>query len=102
MTRKKRIGLLCAVLVPAVTLSAGAYALYSYNKANFSGTVVDKYQLDTPFHSITVKSNHVVIESWFGKKDFCVTDDEMYAGINVGETYSFKKDPRVNWVKIKS
>ncbi len=96
---KKRLKLICAVLVPVLTFCGGIYA---YNKTYFSGTVADKYQLETPFHSINGKSNHIVIASWFGEKDFCVTDDEMYAEIEVGETYSFQKESHVNWVKIKS
>lgn len=100
MTRKKRIGLLCAALVPAITLCTGAYALYSYNKANFSGTVVNKYQLETPFEVITVKSNHIVINSWFGEKDFCVEDD-IYAELEIGGEYDFQKHPHINWVNVK-
>lgn len=98
---KIRKGVICCTALLAAVCT-GAYAVYSYSKANFSGTVTEKYQLETPFHSITVKSNHVVIDSWFGEKDFCVTDNDMYAGINVGETYSFQKESHVNWVKIKS
>lgn len=100
MTRKKRIGLLCAVLVPTITLCTGAYALYSYNKSNFSGTVVNKYKLETPFEAITVKSNHIVIDSWFGKNDFCVEDD-IYAELEIGGEYAFQKHPHINWVNLK-
>lgn len=99
---KKPVKLIGAALISILTFCGGIYAVYAYNKANFSGTVVNKYQLETPFHSINVKSNHIVIDSWFGEKDFCVTDDEMYAEIEVGEKYSFQKESHVNWVKIKS
>lgn len=100
MTRKKRIGILCAVLVPAVTLCTGAYAVYSYSKSNFSGTVVDKYRSEVPFQGITVKSNHIVIASWFGEKDFCVKDD-IYSELEVGGEYSFQKYSHIDWVSLK-
>lgn len=97
---KARKGIICCAALLTAAVCTGGYALYSYNKANFSGIVTEKYQLETPFHSINIKSNHIVIDSWFGEKDFCVEED-IYAEIEVGGEYSFKKNPHVNWVKIK-
>lgn len=97
---KTRKGIICFAALLTAAVCTGGYALYSYNKANFSGIVTEKYQLETPFHSINVKSNHIVIDSWFGEKDFCVEDD-IYADIEVGGEYSFQKHPHINWVSLK-
>ena len=97
---KARKGIICFAALLTAAVCTGGYALYSYNKANFSGIVTEKYKSKTPFQAINVKSNHIVIDSLFGEKDFCVEDD-IYAEIEVGGEYSFKKESHINWVKMK-
>lgn len=77
-----------------MALCVGAVGALLYNRLFFKGEVKDKYQSDAP------KSNRILVKTWFGEKDFCV-DDETYAGLKVGDSYSFRKETSVDWVKLQ-
>lgn len=97
--KKKHFVIFFIPLFLALVIFGIVTSVNSYRKSNFNATVIEKYQDSTPFHSITIKHNYVILDTWFGEKRFCV-DDELYSAIEVGEEYSFKKDAHMNWVTL--
>ena len=81
-------------VVFTVVLCVGAVGGLLYNRLFFKGEVKDKYQSDNP------KRNRILVKTWFGEKDFCV-DEETYANVKVGDSYSFKKETSVDWIKLQ-
>lgn len=81
--------------------SLAACGALLYCRLFFKGEVKDKYQMDSDAQPSEAHSNHIVVKTWFGEKDFCV-DEETYGKIEVGEKYSFKKETAIDWVKLQN
>lgn len=93
--KKKKI-VLIIILTMTILLFVGFYFTH-----NFTGKIIKKYDIVSPFHSISITSHHVVIQTWYGKKDFVINDEEMFNKVNVGNRYAFKKNMYVDWVIVK-
>lgn len=77
------------------------YPIYNYNSHNFRGKVINKYVTDTPFHSISLKTNIVIIRYWKGEEDFVINNNETFQKLEIGQEYDFKKEKYVDWLELK-
>ncbi len=89
-----------ALVVSTMVLCTGAFGALIYCFMNFKGEVKDKYQSGAAMGDVLVGTNHILVKTWFGEKDFCV-DDATYNQVEVGQTYSFRKNTGNDWVKVQ-
>jgi SNF family Na+-dependent transporter len=72
------IGLLLLILI-----------IWFFTTHYFFGTVVKKYNVNGDFQIFSYKVHHVIVKTWYGKKNFIMNKGNEYKSIKIGKTYFF-------------